>query len=526
MVDRPLAGDILWAVEQVSFPFTRPAKDAPVTSDSSDMRNESRPNVLFIAVDDLRPELGCYGEQHVISPNIDRLASEGVVFTRAYCQSGVCNPSRASLLTGLRPDTIKVWDLDTHFRDTAPGVTTLPEHFKNNGYHSTAIGKIYHNVLPDPQSWSEEKIYIEGYPYDPDAVYRDDGNLQYIEQRKAEITAAGRQDRCIDEFGLWYLKANATEMPDVPDDAYYDGAQTDVAVAKLGELCQRNEPFFFGVGYYRPHLPFNVPLKYWQMYDRDAIPPAANDYPPINVPSMALNNLRELAGYADMRHVKHPLEGKLADEDARLLKHGYLASVTYVDAQVGKLLGRLDELGIRDNTIVVLWGDNGWKLGEHASWCKMTNFEVDTRVPLIISAPGAAFETSPCRRLVEFVDVYPTLCELAGVPIRGELEGASLVGLLRDPAGPGRGAAFSQFLRSGIWRAPDGEDYMGYTVRTDEFRYVEWYNWQTKALAARELYDHRRDSEENENVVDDPAHAQTVDELSRMLEAAGVDLPR
>jgi len=493
-----------------------------VTFDNRGMHDESRPNVLFIAVDDLRPELGCYGMKHVISPNIDRLASEGTVFTRAYCQSGVCNPSRASLLTGLRPDTIGVWDLDTHFRDIVPDVTTLPEHFGNNGYHSTAIGKIYHNILPDPQSWSEDKMYIEGYPYDPDAVYCDEGNLQYIEHRKAEITAAGRQDRCIDEFGQWYLKANATEMPDVPDEAYYDGAQTAVAVERLGELAGRDEPFFFGVGYYRPHLPFNAPLKYWQMYDRDAIPLAENDYPPINVPSMAMNTLRELNGYADMRHVRNPLEGKLADDDARLLKHGYLASVTYVDTQVGKLLDRLDELGIRDNTIVILWGDHGWKLGEHASWCKMTNFEIDTRAPLIISAPGEAFERAACSRLVEFVDVYPTLCELAGIPIRGELEGESLVGLLRDPSGPGRAAAFSQFLRSGIWRGEDGQDYMGYAMRTDEFRYVEWYNWQSQTLAARELYDHRVDSQENENIAGYLRNTCLVEELSRRLETVRV----
>jgi len=486
-------------------------------SESHDKRRESHPNVLFIAVDDLRPELGCYDNRYVISPNIDRLAADSVVFTQAYCQSGVCNPSRASLLTGLRPDTIKVWDLETHFRDTAPEVTTLPQHFKNNGYHCTAIGKIYHNDKPDPLSWSEPKIYIEGYPYDPDAVYRDDGNLQYLEKRKAEITQTGRQDRYIDQFDQWYLKANATEMPDVTDNAYYDGAQTDVAIEKLGELSRMDEPFFFGIGYYRPHLPFNVPRKYWDMYDRDRIPPAENDFPPINAPSMALNTLRELTGYADLRDVKHPTEGKLNEQSARLLKHGYLASVTYVDTQIGRLLGRLDELGIRDNTIIVLWGDNGWKLGEHASWCKMTNFEIDTRVPLIIRAPGSGTANGVRRQLVEFVDVYPTVCELAGTPVPEQLEGLSAVPLMQDPTQPGKNAAFSQFLRSGIWRDPDGNDYMGYTVRTSDYRYVEWFNWDTKALAARELYDHRADSQENENVAGNPENAEIVREMSQML---------
>ena len=482
------------------------------------MKSANRsPSVLFIAVDDLRTELGCYDTGCVISPNIDRLAGEGVCFTRAYCQSGVCNPSRASLMTGMRPDTIGVWDLHTHFRDTAPDVVTLPQHFMRSGYHCSAIGKIYHNDLPDPPSWSEPRICIDGYPYDPDAVYRDDDNTEYLERRKTEITAEGRRERYIDPLGKWYLKASATESPDVPDDAYYDGAQTNVAIEKLGELSARDEPFFFGVGYYRPHLPFNVPKRYWDMYDRDAIPPAENDYPPINAAPMAMNTLRELAGYTDMRDVKHPLEGRLDESDARLLKHGYLASVTYVDTQVGKLLARLDELGIADSTIVVLWGDNGWKLGEHASWCKMTNFETDTRVPLIVRAPGIA--PAVCSQFVEFVDVYPTLCELAGLDVPSELEGQSAVAIMRDPGRAGKTAARSQFLRSGIWRAPDGRDYMGYTIRTDEYRYVEWFDWETGDLAARELYDHRTDSQENENVVDRAEHAKIAAELSRILKA-------
>jgi len=215
-----------------------------------------RPNILFITVDDLRPELGAYGQDFVQSPNIDRLAGQGVTFTRAYCQQAVCNPSRASLMTGRRPDALRVWDLQTDFRKTVPDVVTLPQHFKQHGYHAVAIGKIYHNVIPDTLSWSEPKLYIDGFPFDPDAVYRDPENMAWLEQRKAEITAAGRQGRHIDQFGQWYLKAGTTEAPDVPDNAYYDGAQTDVAIEKLQELKDRDEPFFFAVGYYRPHLPF------------------------------------------------------------------------------------------------------------------------------------------------------------------------------------------------------------------------------------------------------------------------------
>ena len=484
----------------------------------------TRPNVLFIAVDDLRTELGCYGADQVISPHIDRLAEEGITFQHCYCQSGVCNPSRASLLTGLRPDSTRVWDLDTHFRDTIPDVVTLPQRFMKNGYHCAAIGKIYHNTLPDPQSWSEPRMMIPGYHYDPDAVYRDKDNMEYLERRKAELIAEGRQNKHIDVNGQWYLKACATEMPDVPDDAYYDGAQTNAAIEKLGALAEAEVPFFFGIGYYRPHLPFNVPKRYWDRYDRESIRLAANDYPPVNAPSMALNNMRELRGYTDFRDAPHPMNGTLDDEDARLLKHGYLASVTYVDTQVGKLLERLEQLGIRDNTIVVLWGDNGWKLGEHASWCKMTNFELDTRVPLIVSAPGYG-RGGNCNGLVEFVDIYPTLCGLAGIETGPDLEGVSLVPQLQDPGAPAKGAAFSQFLRHGIWQDPSGRDYMGYAVRTADFRYVEWFDYETQKCVARELYDHRSDDEENENIASDPENSGIVRTLSGMLPSAGCSYP-
>jgi len=476
-----------------------------------------QPNVLFIAVDDLRPELGCYGNDYVKSPNIDRLAQSGVTFSRAYCQSAVCNPSRASLLTGLRPDRIGVWDLKTDFRDNMPDVTTLPQYFKNNGYHTVGIGKIYHNTIPDSLSWSEPKLHIQGYPFDPDAVYRKQENVESLEQRKREIIAAGKQERHIDRLGEWYLKATATEMVDLPDNAYYDGAQTDVAIQKLSELKRKNQPFFFGIGYYRPHLPFNVPQKYWDMYDRNTIPLAENDYLPENAPFMTINNLRELRGYSDFKNTLHPSEGQLREEQARLLKHGYLASVSYIDVQVGRLLDELDRLGLSDNTIVILWGDHGWKLGEHGSWCKMTNYEIDTKVPLIISAPGMKNKNVQCNQLVEFVDVYPTLCELSGLEIPQGLEGSSTVPLLANPNLPWKKAAFSQFLREGIWIAPDGIEYMGYAIRTKKYRYVEWVNWETKENAAYELYDCESDPQENHNIAGLPENGEIVKELAKQL---------
>ena len=480
---------------------------------------KEKPNILFIAVDDLRPELGCYGNNYVISPNIDRLAHDGITFTQAHCQSAVCNPSRASLLTGLRPDTIKVWDLRTNFRDNMPDAVTLPQYFKKNGYHTVGIGKIYHNIIPDDLSWCEPKLRINGYPFDPDAVYRSEKGIEYIENRKEQITSEGKQDRYIDRYGEWYLKAMAYEMPDVPDNAYFDGAQTDVAVEKLAELQKMDKPFFFGVGYYRPHLPFNVPKKYWDMYKREEIPLAENDFVPKNVPPMALNNLRELKGYTDFKHIVHPLEGKLTEEESRVLKHGYLASVTYIDAQIGRLLKRLKELKLDKNTIVVLWGDHGWKLGEHNSWCKMTDFEIDTRVPMIISSPGTKGKKIKSDRMVEYVDIYPTLCEMSGLKIPSGLEGISAVPLIADPEKPWKKAVFSQFLREGIWVGPDGIEYMGYSIRTERYRYNEWINWKTKELAAIELYDHLHDPGENENIAVGNEHSQLIRELSKRLKA-------
>jgi len=482
------------------------------------------PNVLFIAVDDLRPELGAYGVEQVRTPNIDRLAADGYVFTRAYVQQAVCNPSRASLMTGLRPDSLRVWDLGTRFRDSVPDVITLPQHFMAHGYHTVAIGKIYHNVIPDPASWSEPKLHVGGYPFDPDAVYRGPESLAIQEARKARILAAGRQERHIDEYGQWYLKANATESVEGPDDLYYDGAQTDVAVAKLADLAERGRPFFFAVGYYRPHLPFNAPKRYWDLYDRGSLSLAPDAALPDGAPPMAINNMRELRGYADFRHVVPPAEGRLTEAEARLLKHGYYASVSYVDAQVGRLLGALDELGLAENTIVVLWGDHGWKLGEHNAWGKMTNYEVDARAPLILRAPsgaagldrGLAPPGTRIEALVEFVDIYPTLTELAGLPLPDHLQGTSAVPLLSDPDRPWKRAAFHQFLREGIWAAPDGIPYMGYAVRTDRYRYVRWMNWETRRWVGRELYDLETDPRETANVAERPEYASAVAELETL----------
>ena len=478
-----------------------------------------KPNVLFIAVDDLRPELGCYGVSHVVSPNIDALARSGMTFLQAHCQQAVCNPSRASVMTGLRPETLNVLDLRTDFRTTRPDAVTLAEQFQRHGYHTWAIGKIFHNNIPDPQSWSEPKAYLDGYPFDPDAVYRDPANVAALDVRKARIVAEGRQARFLDQFGQWYIKHEATEAPDVADGAYFDGAQTDAAIAKLGELKARGAPFFAAVGYYRPHLPFNAPKRYWDLYDRASIPLAEHASLGAGAPPMAINTIRELRGYADFKDAPIPHEGALREDQARLLRHGYLASVSYIDAQVGRLLAALDSLGLRENTVVVLWSDHGWKLGEHQSWCKMTNYEVDTRVPLIVRTPGMAAAGRRSEALVELVDLYPTLCAVCDVPVPDGLEGVSMAPLLAQPERAWKDAVFSVFLREGIWVAPDGVEYLGRAMRTAQHRYVEWMVRGSDAVVARELYDRAVDPGEMVNLADDPARRELVESLAQRLRA-------
>jgi arylsulfatase A-like enzyme len=472
-----------------------------------------RPNVLLIAVDDLRPTLGAYGDSIIRTPNIDRLARSGVVFLNAHVQQAVCNPSRASLMTGLRPDSLRVWDLETDFRVTTPGAVTLPQYFRQFGYQSLSVGKIFHNVLPDSLSWSEPEHKVPGFPYDPDAVYRSPENIAIQEARKAEIIRAGRQARSIDQFGQWYLKANASESVDLPDSVYYDGAQTDYAVRRLAQLRDGGQPFFFAVGYYRPHLPFNAPQRYWDLYHPDSLPLAGNQYVPGGAPLMAVNTNRELRGYADFRTAPNPTDGRLSEADTRRLTHGYYASISYVDAQVGRLLDQLDALGLAGNTIVVLWGDHGYKLGEHNGWAKMTDFAIDTRAPLIIRAPGQVRPGLRLPQLVEFVDLFPTLAALAGLPVPTQLQGTSALPLFSDPGRQWKGAVFSQFLRNGIWVAPDSVPYMGYSMLTPDYHYVAWMNWNTRRYVAWELYDQRADPGENTNLADRPGQASLLARL-------------
>ncbi len=452
---------------------------------AEDAAPAKRLNVLFIAVDDLRPELGCYGNPIIKSPNIDRLAKQGLLMNRAYCQQAVCSPSRSSLLTGTRPDTTKVWDLKTHFRKALHDVVTLPQCFKNAGYFTQGMGKIYHHGLDDPASWS---------------VPSTNPKVPAMRELQTEDPDATKAEK----------RGPAVGNVDVPDDALHDGELAGMAVTALREMKSKAQPFFLGVGFIRPHLPFISPKKYWDLYDRAKIPLAPNPFPPKGAPPFAINH-----GAAELRSYAGTPAGEVPEAYARELKHGYYAAVSYVDAQVGRVLDELEKLGLREHTIVVLWGDHGWKLGEHAAWAKHSNVENDTRVPLVISVPGMKSAGKQSDALVELVDVYPTLAEIAGLPLPAHLEGLSFKPLLYDPQQSWKSAAFSQYPRG---KGKGGR--MGYSMRTERYRFTQWVDAKDHAkVQAVELYDEQTDPQENTNIADAPENAALVATLKKQWSA-------
>jgi iduronate 2-sulfatase len=449
---------------------------------------EKRPNVLFIAADDLRAELGVYGNSLAKTPNLDRLAQRGRLFTRAYCQQALCNPSRASIMTGLRPDETGVHDLFVHFRQKAPDIVTLPQLFKNNGYTSIGIGKIYHNlnIQPqgDPASWSRPEV------------------LHWGNHRIDQPKAPGYQE-------VPFNQLPATQCLDVPDDAYLDGRIAAEAVKALREL--KDQPFFLGVGFWKPHLPYNAPRKYWDLYDRASIPlPSPADWPQ-GAPALAGHSSSEPRGYAGV-----PKEGPLPADKVRELRHGYLAGISYLDAQVGKVLDELDRLKLSDNTLVVFWGDNGYQVGEHTLFGKLTNFELDARVPLIIAVPGQKQPGVSSRSLVELVDVYPTVADWCGLRPPHRLSGVSLRPVLDDAAQTVKEFALTQHPRP----ATAGPiETMGYSLRTDRFRYTEWRDWKTGAVREVEFYDHREDPGETKNQVQNAALSKELQQHRNLLQS-------
>ncbi|MHC4993920.1 MAG: sulfatase [Planctomycetota bacterium] len=441
-------------------------------------------NVLFLIADDLNTDLGAYGHPVVKSPNIDKLARSGRLFSRTYCQVPLCGPSRSSFLTGRRPDVTGVQGNGHWFRDNIPQTVTLPQLFRKNNYYVARVGKLYHygvpgeigtpSLLDDPVSWDE--IY---YPRGRD---KDDEDKIY------SITPGN--------FGgslSWYSSPGEDEE------------QTDSKVAEQAiELLRehRDEPFFLAVGFYRPHTPFVAPHKYFDMYPQASLP----------MPYFPEGDLDDIP-LAARTHKEE--EKKMSDERLiRECRQAYWACNTFMDAQVGKVIDELDRLGLRENTVIVMTSDHGYHLGEHGMWKKQSIFEESARVPLIIDAPGMPQPGKPSDNPTEMLDIYPTLAELCGLETPDYLDGVSLVPVLKDAKVRVSEAAMSQMSRSKNRGKTKTRNFMGYSIRTDRYRYTEWGD----GLEGVELYDHQIDPGEITNLANDPAHEQTVARLAKLLQ--------
>lgn len=451
-----------------------------------------RLNVLFIAVDDLRPQLSCYGHPEMVTPSLDRLASEGRRFAHHYAQVPTCGASRCALLTGHYPATAEAYDngaFQSLPSDEADRPVSLPQLFHQNGYTTVSIGKISHSpngALADgapelPQSWDEVSA--------PHGQWKDSW--------AAFFAYAGGKTRVVKETPV-------SERAELSDDGYPDGLIADAAIAKLGELKAKDEPFFLAVGFYKPHLPFCAPAKYWDLYDPDRLPTPSNPFPPKHVdPEISLHNSGEMRG----QYTGFSKPGEVTEAEGRRLRHAYAACVSYADAQIGRVLDELDRLSLKENTIVVVWGDHGWHLGEQGIWGKHTLHEVAMRTPLIVRIPNMQSPGQRADGLVESVDIYPTLVELCGLKPLGPLDGKSFAPTLTDPSAPGKPAVF------GFWKRG-----RAHSIRTPRYRFVEWIDRPAHAQKVQtELYDLEQDPNETDNVA--ARHPRLVEELSAKLNA-------
>jgi len=459
-------------------PWTGCGQKNPPTSKG----NTAPPNVLFIAIDDLANTLGCYGDPVAQTPHLDGLAARGVNFKQAYCQLPLCNPSRASVMTGLRPDTIRVYDLDAHFRDTKPEAVTLSELFRNNDYRVERVGKIYHYNVPasigtdghdDPQSWDKTTN-----PKGRDVA---DEHLITNAEPHRKISAA-----------LSWLAADGT------DEEQTDGMIATEAI-KIME-ANKDRPFFLGVGFFRPHTPYVAPKKYFDLYPMEKIKfPYAPEDDRDDIPAAAFAHNCPVPNY------------NLPIETCLTAKRAYYAAVSFVDAQIGRLFKALDRLGLSENTVIVVWSDHGYHLGEHQGiWQKRCLFEESARAPLIVYAPQAKGNGKPCGRVVEFVDIYPTIAELCGLKPPANLAGKSLKPLLDDPDREWQEVAVTQVLRPG----DKGNMIMGRSIRTERWRYTEWNGGK----AGAELYDHTTDPHEFTNLIDSDQAKNVIPDLKELLE--------
>jgi iduronate 2-sulfatase len=460
-----------------------------------------RPNVLLILVDDLKPALGCYGDQTAITPSIDRLAARGMRFELAYCNQAVCAPSRFTLLLGSHSTSTGLYGLGSQLRKIVPDAVTLPQHFARHGYRTESLGKVFHighGNQGDPDSFQLPHFHDKVIEY-ADPASTDGGKLTreeayFTNQKLGEIGSLPR--------------GAAFESPDVADDAYADGRVAAETVMRLAAAKERREkegtPFFIAAGFARPHLPFSAPRKFWDLYDPEKLPLSTDEGPPAGAPRVANKTNGELANYKPV-----PESGVADTKLARQLIHGYYASVSYVDAQIGRVLDELDRLGLAESTVVVLWGDHGFHLGDHGLWTKHTNYEQANRIPLIVVAPGVAAPGSATKQLAESVDIYPTLADLAGLPAPDgpqPIDGLSLVPVLRDPAARVRHHAYHVYPKGKLGRA----------IRSQLFRLVEWNEvGRPPEVAELELYNYKDDPLETKNIARE--HPEIVDRLRAVL---------
>lgn len=437
------------------------------------------PNVLFIAVDDLRPELNCYGREHIHSPHIDKLASESVLFERAYCMVPVCGASRASMLTGIRPtpDRFKGWQARADRE--ARGIVTMNTWFKDHGYHTVSLGKIFNDAADSAAGWSTEpwRLGNDTWPW-----YAVPENQKLHTARGAKVSGN---------------RGPAWEAADVADEAYIDGQTSLKAIAELQQLARQQKPFFLAVGFFKPHLPFNAPKKYWDLYKREEISLPENYYIPKNAPRASIHNWGEMRRYSNI-----PRRGPVDDATAVSLIHGYYACVSYIDALIGNVLAELDRLKLADETIVVLWSDHGWNLGEHTLWCKHSCYETSMQIPLLVRLPGSS-TASRVSQPVESIALYPTLCELTGLPLPAHLQGTSLVPLLNGAQENAQAVAVGRYGQ-------------GDTIRSAQYRYTRYARPDGKQVGEM-LYDHKADPKENQNVSSKAACQETQKELQKQL---------
>ena len=459
-------------------------------SEKKEITKNQPKNILFIAVDDLKPLMGAYGNKDVSTPNIDKLAANGFVMQNNHCQQAVCGPSRASILTGKRPDFTQIWDLKTQIRDKNPNIVTMPQYFKQNGYETAAVGKIFDfrsvDKGNDSISWT--------YPY-------------FNFKHKSEI---GRE----------YIKNKervSYEIVNVPDSLTADGEVVRRTVKQLRKFAKGDKPFFMATGFYKPHLPFVAPKKYYDMYPIDSIKLPNYRKNPEGAPYYATQPSWELrSGYADF---PKDFSVPFSDEKQKKLIQGYYACVSFVDQQIGNVIAELERLGLRENTVIVLWGDHGWHLGDHNMYCKHTNYEQSTKSPLIFSA--GKDKTGETFSPTEFVDVYPTLLELAGVNSPGNLDGVSLVPIMEKKVSKVKDIAVSQFPRE--------SDKMGYTFRTENYRYTVWIkdeqpyetnrNIDTATIFDEELYDYEKDPQETKNLINEAGYVDIKKDLKAKAKA-------